>query len=56
MNNWQKLIQKRTDISAKLLVWLGCIGKKAGMLLNLFFCKWKSTEEAKQPLDYEKKR
>ena len=55
MTIWAKRIQKRIDISAKLLAWLGCIAKKVETLLKSFFCKSKNTEEVKQPLDYEKK-
>ncbi len=55
MTIWAKRIQKRIDIPAKLLAWLGCIVKKVGITLKSIFCKSKSTEEVKPPLDFEKK-
>ncbi len=55
MTIWAKRIQKRIDTKQKLLAWLGCIVKKAGITLKSIFCKSKSIEEVKPPLDYEKK-
>ncbi len=53
-SEWAKRIQRRAASNAKLIVWLGCIVKKVETLLKSFFCKWKSTEEVKPPLDYAK--
>ena len=55
MTIWLARIQKRIDISAKLTAWLGCTVNAVVILLKAFCCKLKSTEEATQPVDYEKK-
>ena len=52
MQPWAKRIQRRTDINAKWIVWLGCIVSAAVVLLKATCCKSKSTEEVKPPKDY----
>lgn len=54
MTVWLTKIQKRIDTNAKLLALYECIKKKVATMLRSF-CFWsKSTEEVKQPIDYEK--
>lgn len=52
MTIWLTHIQKRIDTNAKLIVWLGCITKKAANTLKSIFSESRSTEAVKAPKDY----
>ena len=56
LNAWQEKIQKNIDTTAKLIALFVCIVSMAAIGLKAIFCKSRNTEEAKQPLDFEKPR
>ena len=56
LKDWQQQTPRHIVIIAKLIALCVCIVSMAAIGLKAIFCKSKNTEEAKQPLDFEKPR
>ena len=56
MQTWHTKIQKHIDTNARLIALCVCIGSAVVIGLKAIFFKSKNTEEANQPVDFEKPR